>query len=80
VADLRLMPARGEAAEASGLAIGAQERSEAMPLQEYLDQAERDAILAALNQTGNNRTAAAKLLGVTFRSLRYRLQRLNIVE
>jgi len=80
VADLRLMPTRGETAEASGLAIGSQERSEAMPLQEYLDLAERDAILAALNQTGNNRTAAAKLLGVTFRSLRYRLQRLNIVE
>lgn len=80
VGDLRLLPTRGETGETSGLATGIQERAGQMPLQEYLDQAERDAILSALNQTGNNRTAAAKLLGVTFRSLRYRLQRLNIAD
>lgn len=43
-----------------------------------LDQVERAAILDALQQTRNNRTAAARLLGVTFRSLRYRMERLNI--
>jgi two-component system response regulator PilR (NtrC family) len=43
-----------------------------------LDQVERAAILEALQQTRNNRTAAARLLGVTFRSLRYRMERLNI--
>ena len=31
---------------------------------------------AALEKTGHNRTAAAKLLGITFRALRYRMQRL----
>jgi two-component system response regulator PilR (NtrC family) len=47
-------------------------------LQDYLDQVEREALLKALEQTGGNKTAAARLLGVTFRSLRYRLDRLGI--
>ena len=59
---------------------GKSESSLGMSLQDYLDRAERDAILMALEEAQNNRTAAAKLLGVTFRSLRYRLQRLNIVD
>ena len=41
---------------------------------------ERDAILAALAKTNFNRTAAAKALGITFRQLRYRMQRLEIRE
>jgi len=49
-------------------------------LQEHLDSQERRAILEALAKTGFNRTAAAKLLGVTFRSLRYRMERLGIAE
>jgi two-component system response regulator PilR (NtrC family) len=48
------------------------------PLQDYLDQLERAAILEALEQTRHNKTAAARVLGVTFRSLRYRLERLGI--
>ncbi|MDE3020617.1 MAG: sigma-54-dependent Fis family transcriptional regulator [Pseudomonadota bacterium] len=48
------------------------------PLQPYLDQVERDALLAALECTGQNKTAAARLLGITFRSLRYRLERLGL--
>jgi two-component system response regulator PilR (NtrC family) len=48
------------------------------PLQDYLDRVERDAILEALDKTRFNRTAAAKLLGITFRALRYRMERLNI--
>ncbi|MBU0751868.1 MAG: sigma-54 dependent transcriptional regulator [Gammaproteobacteria bacterium] len=47
-------------------------------LQDYLDEAERGAILDALEKTRFNRTAAARLLGVTFRSLRYRMQRLGL--
>jgi two-component system response regulator PilR (NtrC family) len=39
---------------------------------------ERAAILEALEQTRHNKTAAARVLGVTFRSLRYRLERLGI--
>ena len=48
------------------------------PLQDYLDQTERAAIQEALEQTRYNKTAAARVLGVTFRSLRYRLERLGI--
>jgi two-component system response regulator PilR (NtrC family) len=48
------------------------------PLQEYLDRVEREAILEALDRTRFNRTAAAKLLGITFRALRYRMERLGI--
>jgi two-component system, NtrC family, response regulator PilR len=47
-------------------------------LPDYLDQLERQAISKALEKTRFNRTAAAKLLGVSFRALRYRMQRLNI--
>jgi two-component system, NtrC family, response regulator PilR len=50
------------------------------PLPTYLDRLEREAILQALGKTGFNRTAAARLLGITFRQLRYRMQRLNIRE
>jgi two-component system, NtrC family, response regulator PilR len=49
-------------------------------LPDYLDRVEREAILAALAKTGFNRTAAAKSLGVTFRTLRYRMQRLGIKD
>jgi len=38
----------------------------------------KKAILEALEQTRFNRTAAAKLLGITFRALRYRMERLGI--
>lgn len=47
-------------------------------LDDYLNRLEKQAILEALQKTDNNRTAAARLLGVTFRSLRYRLERLGI--
>jgi two-component system response regulator PilR (NtrC family) len=48
------------------------------PLQDYLDRLEREAILEALGKTRFNRTAAAKVLGITFRALRYRMERLDI--
>jgi two-component system response regulator PilR (NtrC family) len=50
------------------------------PLTDYLDRIEREAILEALGQTHFNRTAAAKILGVTFRAMRYRMERLSITE
>jgi len=49
-----------------------------LPLHDFLDQVEREAITKALEATRFNKTAAAKLLGITFRSLRYRLDRLGI--
>src|SRR5688572_20392130 len=50
------------------------------PLPTYPDRLEREAILQALDKTGFNRTAAARLLGITFRQLRYRMQRLGIKD
>jgi len=62
------------------LASGQGRGSDLTSLPEYLDRLERDAILEALGKTGFNRTAAAKLLGISFRQLRYRMQRLEIRE
>lgn len=52
--------------------------SAAATLQDHLDQVERQAILDALEKTKQNRTAAARFLGITFRSLRYRMARLGM--
>lgn len=49
-------------------------------LDDYVNRLEKQAILEALAKTGFNRTAAARLLGVSFRSLRYRIERLGIEE
>lgn len=69
VVDLNLVPPQlsGSATTAAGGS-----------LQDHLDHVERQAILDALTQSSNNRTAAARLLGVTFRSLRYRMARLGM--
>src|SRR6195256_756073 len=68
--DLRLTPPQAAMERAEGTS------GETLP--DYLDGLERKAILDALSKTGFNRTAAAKLLGITFRQLRYRMQRLAI--
>jgi two-component system response regulator PilR (NtrC family) len=47
-------------------------------LDDYLARVERVAIVDALNKTNQNKTAAAKLLGITFRALRYKLEKLGI--
>jgi len=47
-------------------------------LSDQLEHIERDAILKALEQTRYNKTAAARLLGMTFRALRYKVKKLGI--
>ena len=69
--DLLLMPVEHDQSDAASL-------SSKYPLPKYLDQVERQALLEALEQTGYNRTSAAKLLGLTFRTIRYRMERLGI--
>ena len=49
-----------------------------VPLDTYMDNIEKDALIKALEQTRYNKTAAAKLLGITFRALRYRLKKLGL--
>jgi len=47
-------------------------------LGDALQDIERDAILKALEQTRYNKTKAAALLGMSFRSLRYRIKKLGL--
>jgi two-component system response regulator PilR (NtrC family) len=47
-------------------------------LGDQLEGIEREAILKALEQARFNKTAAAKLLGISFRALRYRIKKLGI--
>jgi two-component system response regulator PilR (NtrC family) len=67
--DLDLAPARSEFAAESGAAA---------PLPDHLDRIERELIQDALDKTRHNKTAAARRLGITFRSLRYRMERLGM--
>jgi two-component system response regulator PilR (NtrC family) len=52
--------------------------SNGLPLTEQMEEVERQAIIQALEETRWNRTAAAKKLGMSLRSLRYRLEKLGI--
>ena len=49
-------------------------------LQDHLDQVERQVIVDALEKNHGNRTAAARMLGITFRSMRYRMARLGLAD
>lgn len=71
--DLLLVPVEHSQPENAAL-------SSKYPLPKYLDQVEKQALLEALEQTAFNRTAAAKLLGLTFRTMRYRMERLGIKD
>ena len=47
-------------------------------LGDQVEEVQRQAILEALEKTRFNKTAAAKILGLSFRQLRYRIKKLNI--
>lgn len=49
-------------------------------LDEVVNEVERRLLTAALERSGGVRTAAAKLLGISFRSMRYRLAKLGLGE
>lgn len=69
-ADLRLSMPSNDVAE--------EDETDELSLEPYLDSIQKDAIMKALEQTRYNKTAAAKLLGITFRALRYRLKKLGV--
>jgi two-component system response regulator PilR (NtrC family) len=56
------------------------EKNLELNLPDYLEDVEKKAIIQALEKTNNNKTAAAKLLGVSFRTLRYRLSKLGLAK
>ncbi|WP_037586521.1 sigma-54-dependent transcriptional regulator [Stenoxybacter acetivorans] len=58
--------------------IGLEFRLGLTSIQDYLDEVESRIIENALKHTRHNRTQAAKLLGISFRSLRFRMERLFI--
>jgi two-component system response regulator PilR (NtrC family) len=58
--------------------IGAGSGAAGNALGDHLEDIERDAILKALEQSRYNKTAAAKVLGMSFRALRYRIKKLGI--
>ena len=71
-ADILLRPTpAASASEAPAAANGG-------ALGDHLEEIERDAIVKALEQSRFNKTAAAKLLGMSFRALRYRIKKLGI--
>ena len=63
-------PRRGPFASAPAEAV---ELGESFSLEKYLDDAERRYLLTALRRADGVKTRAAELLGLTFRSFRYRL-------
>jgi two-component system, NtrC family, response regulator PilR len=67
-------PSAGDAASPAPAAALAHNTA----LGSQLETIERDAIVKALEKTRYNKTAAAKLLGMSFRALRYRIKKLGI--
>ena len=68
--------------EISNIDKSAEEDSDVLSERNLLDPAlikkEKEVILQALEKTKHNKTAAAKLLGISFRALRYRIKKLGI--
>ncbi len=62
----------------SGLVANPAPNLSDLALPDYLETIEKQAILEALDKTNQNKTQAAKLLGVSFRTLRYRLSKLGL--
>ncbi len=82
-----IAPAEGAEETTDAAAEGRIERSETpetialapgQSLEDYLEAVEKKLITEALESTRWNKTAAAKKLGITFRALRYKLQKLDL--
>ncbi|MBK9132316.1 MAG: sigma-54-dependent Fis family transcriptional regulator [Gammaproteobacteria bacterium] len=69
--DLQLITPRGNTDIAVPVAVET-------PLEPYLGNIEKETILRALEQARHNKTAAARLLGISFGALRYRLKKLGL--
>ena len=84
VADLQLrpglaaLPAERAGGRPAGAALDSGVVGSIEALGEQLEHIEREAIIRALEQTRYNKTAAARLLGMTFRALRYKVKKLGI--
>ena len=78
--------AEGDVIQATDIQLQATEQDEDEPLSgspsqnlgRHLGDVEKEAIKKALEQARYNKTAAAKLLGMSFRQLRYRIKKLGL--
>ncbi len=74
--DLDILPAAADTP--SSAPAGYQPGDE--PLEDYLAKIEKQALVDALERSGSNKTAAAKLLGMSFRSFRYKLDKYGLSD
>ncbi|WP_456373681.1 sigma-54-dependent transcriptional regulator [Thiolapillus sp.] len=72
--DLGMLDLSSHAANADSV----QKRLPGENLEDYLARIEKDILLKALEESGGNKTSAANRLGISFRSFRYRLGKLDI--
>jgi two-component system response regulator PilR (NtrC family) len=78
VGDIQLRPNPVTASSAGEHLLSAPDGNAPTALGDQLEDIEREAIVRALQQTRYNKTAAAKVLGMSFRALRYRIKKLGI--
>jgi two-component system response regulator PilR (NtrC family) len=78
VADIQLRPTSLAATRGAEPGAVSTPGGPAAGLGVQLEDMEREAIVKALEQTRFNKTAAAKVLGMSFRALRYRIKKLGI--
>lgn len=79
-ADDLFMDADAQSAETEAMTDFEPSKELDVSLSDHLEDIEKRAIMKALEKTNNNKTAAAKLLGVSFRTLRYRLSKLGLEQ
>ncbi len=70
----KLVSGKSEPSLSSGFSIP----EEGMEMEKYLEEMERTLVLEALQKSGGVKKRAAELLGISFRSFRYRLEKLGI--
>lgn len=78
LADLHIPQALLPLTPASNVTLVTKQIPEEDNLTDFLQDQEKNLILEALEKTKWNRTAAARLLGITFRTLRYRLKKFGL--
>jgi two-component system response regulator PilR (NtrC family) len=71
-----LAPSAGESAPTAGGDVRIPE--EGIVLDDVMDEIERRYLLEALERTDGNLTQAAKILGMTYRSIRYKVKKLGV--
>jgi two-component system response regulator PilR (NtrC family) len=74
------LPHEPGAPRSAAVAASSVELGPGFEIDRWLGDLEKSLLLRALEQTRGNQTAAAKLLGTTFRSLRYRLRKYGIAD